>query len=52
MEEEVLEARCGRFDVVDPLRLDRDEDGRSKMCMVDLSDVTARRALFGEMAIE
>ena len=30
----------------------REECGRSKMCKVDLSEVTARRVLSGEMAIE
>ena len=30
----------------------RDECGRSKMCKVDLSEVTARRVLSGEMAME
>lgn len=49
--EELLELRCDLFDVMAPL-LDRHKAGRSKMCMVDLSEVTAKVALFGDIAIE
>ncbi len=50
--EELFESRCGLLDVMEPVRECVIMLGRSNMCSVDLSDVTARRVLFGDIAIE
>lgn len=50
--DELLELRWGRWwEVIEPVKVG-ELWGRSKMWSVDLSEVTAKRALFGEMAIE
>ena len=50
--EELLELRCGLLEVIEPFRELTTVWGRSKMCSVDLSDVTARSMLLGEIEIE
>lgn len=50
--EKLFELRCGLFEFMEPLRECAMILGRSKMCKVDLSEVTARRVLLGEIAIE